>query len=207
MLQNTKVGSSATAAAGQREGDDGTCMSGAVRSIPRGFLTLVGLAGWPLPAWCLPVMGNPAFPHESIPAASGVRAGVASGWLHVGRLMRTLGQGGIWPLHPVSCGPWIPSHVFPQPCPSWWPGEACRGPSCSWGPCQTLPSSWWAGTVWVWLFVVEAVGLCRQGGRHREGLGAKACYVSWLSSLDSEKLSWPWKICPGSWARSASCKQ
>lgn len=36
---------------------DGTCVSGAVRCLPQGSLTPVGLAGWHLP-----VRGNPAFP-------------------------------------------------------------------------------------------------------------------------------------------------
>lgn len=46
-------------------------MSGAVQSISRVSLTPVRLAGWPTPAWHLAVMGNPSFPCESIPVASG----------------------------------------------------------------------------------------------------------------------------------------
>lgn len=64
---------------------DGTCMSGAVQCLPRGSLTPVGLAGWPLPAWHLPVIGNPGFPCKSILAASG--EGKGSGCLRYVRYL------------------------------------------------------------------------------------------------------------------------
>lgn len=168
-------------------------------------LALVGLAGWPLPAWLLPLMGNPAFSHETIPAASGQRAGVTSGQLRVGCLMPEWDGG-------LASVPSEPSCLDPVPhsCPA-LPQLASGGCGLgTWlhpGPRHTQPSSRWAGAGWVWLLLVETGSLCRQGGRRREGLGAKVCRVFWLSSLGSRKLSLRCKICPGSRAPSASCMQ
>lgn len=107
--------------------------------------------------------------------------------LHVGRLMRTLGQDGdlasapgeLWALDPVP--------RFSPALPQLAAGGGRQGTWLLPRALQTRPSSRWAGAGWVWLLAVETVSLCRQGGRRREGLGAKARCVFWLSSLESEK--------------------
>lgn len=107
----------------------GTSMSGAIWCLPRGSLSPVGLAGWPLPAWHLPVIGNPAFPCESILAASGGRAMVCQ----IPEWYSRVGWGfGLCSQQAVSFGS-CPV-FFTHSCPSWQIGKSGRGLGCSWGP-------------------------------------------------------------------------